>query len=204
MSRLGRMIIQDKLSRGRDRMHGDMGNEDMARGRRDGASGADYASGYRDGFMDAATYEIKGEYDHMGDMRDMADQADMARRRSRRTGRFISDGHSKFKLEPQDIKKWESMLVNADGTKGKHFDMHQVTDAASKLGIRFDKYSEKEFCMAMNMLYSDLCEVCRAYVSPDKEAWYYAKMAQAWLEDDDGPEPSEKLALYYHCIADNE
>ena len=82
--------------------------------------------------------------------------------------------------------------------------MHQAEEAASKLGIRFDEYSEKEFCMAMNMLYSDLCEVCRANVSPEKEAHYYAKMAQAWLEDDDGPPPSEKLALYYYCIADDE
>lgn len=203
MSRLGRMIIQDKLSRSNhDRARGrDMNDVDMAR---DVASGADYASGYRDGFRDAATYEIKGEYDRTGDMRDMADQADMARRRSRRTGRFISDGHSKFKLEPHDIKKWEKNLVNADGTKGKHFDLHQVEESARKLGIRFDKYSVEEFCMAMNMLYSDFCEVCRANVSPEKEALYYAKMAQAWLEDDDGPEPSEKLALYYHCIADDE
>jgi hypothetical protein len=46
--------------------------------------------------------------------------------------------------------------------------------------------------------------VCRATVSPEKEAYHYAKMAKAWLEDEDGPPPAEKLALYYYCIADED
>lgn len=203
MSRIGRMIMQDKLSRDNARRRD---NANDRAGMQDRASGMDYANGYRDGMLDAmsvkdmAKYEIHGEYEP----RDMIDMADMARRRSRTTGRFVRDGHEQFKLKSNDIKTWEKNLINADGTKGKHFDMHQVQEAARKLNIRFDKYTEEEFCMTMNMLYSDFCEVCRAMVSPDKEAWCYAKMAQAWLEDDDGPEPSEKLALYYHCIASDE
>ena len=58
--------------------------------------------------------------------------------------------------------------------------------------------------MTMNMLYSDLCEALRPMISPDKEAYCYAKIAQAWLEDDDGPAPAEKLALYYYCIVDED
>ena len=27
---------------------------------------------------------------------------------------------------------------------------------------------------------------------------------KAWLEDEDGPPPAEKLALYYYCIADED
>ena len=183
MNKVARMILQEKMNK----RHTDK------------RSDADYAAGYRDGFNDGATYEIKGEYDS----RDMTDSADMARRRSRRTGRYMSDRHG-LRLEPHDIEKWEKALVNADGTHGKHFHSHEVEEVARKLGMRFDKYSEQEFCMTMNMLYSDLCEVCRANVSPEKEALHYAKMAKAWLEDDDGPEPSDKLALYYSCIADEE
>lgn len=185
MNKVARMILQDKMSR-RDKSSSQ-------------SDGRDYAAGYRDGFNDRASYEIKGEYDR----NDHNDYNDMARRRSKRTGRYISDRHG-LRLSESEIYDWEKMLVNADGTHGKHFDMHHAEEAASKLGIRFDRYSEHEFCMAMNMLYSDLCEVCRSSVSPEKEAMHYAKMAQAWLEDDDGPEPAEKLALYYYCIVDDE
>ena len=33
---------------------------------------------------------------------------------------------------------------------------------------------------------------------------FNVELAKAFLEDDDGPEPSEKLALYYYCIAEDE
>lgn len=191
MTNIARMILQDKLGRRDSARSGD--RED----RMDSLDSAmrdrmrdNYMDGYRDGY-DRANYEIRGEYD----------REDGARGRSKTTGRYTRDRNS-IALNPQDISHWEKKLRNADGTHGKHFDMKQVEDVADKLGIRFDEYSEKEFCMTMNMLYSDLCEVNRAYVSPDKEAHYYGKLAQAWLEDDDGPAPSEKLALYFYCIAD--
>lgn len=47
-------------------------------------------------------------------------------------------------------------------------------------------------------------EVNKPYVSPERECHYYVELAKAFLEDDDGPEPSEKLALYYYCIAEDE
>jgi hypothetical protein len=62
----------------------------------------------------------------------------------------------------------------------------------------------RELCMTVNMLYSDYCEVNKPYVSPERECHYYVELAKAFLEDDDGPEPSEKLALYYYCIAEDE
>lgn len=58
--------------------------------------------------------------------------------------------------------------------------------------------------MAANMLYSDLCEALRVVIPKDREAMMYAKMARYWLEDEDGPKGSEKLALYYYCIVDDE
>lgn len=44
----------------------------------------------------------------------------------------------------------------------------------------------------------------RDYARGGRECHYYVELAKAFLEDDDGPEPSEKLALYYYCIAEDE
>lgn len=84
------------------------------------------------------------------------------------------------------------------------FNMEQVMEAAKAVGIRFEDFDERELCMTVNMLYSDYCEVNKPYVSPERECHYYVELAKAFLEDDDGPEPSEKLALYYYCIAEDE
>lgn len=183
MNKMARAVVQDRLSRsdrerGPDREH--VYDHESK----------DYRDGYRDGY-DQASYEIKGEYDK-------------ARRRSKTTGRYTRDRGESVELSKHDMMHWEKMLKNADGSKGKHFSMQDVEEMAEKLNLRFDEYSEKDFCMTMNMLYSDFCEVNRAFVSPEKEAHYYAKAAQAWLEDDDGPIGSEKLALYYYCIVDDE
>ena len=107
-----------------------------------------------------------------------------------------------MRLKPQDMKKWKRELINADGSRGEHFTLEKIIPVAQKHGIRFDEYSEKEFCIVVNMLYSDYCEVNRAYISPENELNYYVKLAKAWLEDDDAPEGKEKLALYYYCIVD--
>ena len=69
---------------------------------------------------------------------------------------------------------------------------------------RFKEYDEKELCITTNMLYSDYCEVLKSIVPKDKEDIVYTKMAQAFLEDEDAPEGSEKLALYYKCIVDDD
>ena len=80
-----------------------------------------------------------------------------------------------------------------------------TTKSQAKIGglkCRFDEYSEREFCMAVNMMYSDYCKVAKRFVAPDKEIMFFAELAKAFLDDADGPEPSEKLALYFHCIVD--
>ena len=105
-----------------------------------------------------------------------------------------------MRLTKHDIKKWKEHMVNADGTRGEHFSMEKIQPIAQKAGVHYDEYSEKEFCLVVNMLYSDYCEVTRAFVSPENEAMFYVKLAKAWLEDEDAPEGSEKLALYYHCV----
>ncbi len=110
-----------------------------------------------------------------------------------------------MRLKKKDFAKWERQLENTDGTRGKHFDMQQITRTAEQLGIKFKEYDEKELCMAVNMLYSDYAEALKSVVPPDRELITYVKLGQAWLEDPDSPvEGSEKLALYYWCIVSDE
>lgn len=148
--------------------------EDSRRGRRDGRDGRDY----RD----------HGNVDFEGTM-DFAD------------GR---DYHRVPRLSKTDMRQWKHMMENEDGTHGPHYDMQQVMHAADKIGIDFDKdeFDEKEFCMAINMMYSDYCKVAKKYISPDRELMFFAELAKAFLCDEDGPGASEKLALYYNCIVD--
>ena len=76
-----------------------------------------------------------------------------------------------------------------------------MISAAEKLGINFSKFSEHEFCMVANMLYSDLGADLRNYIPPEREAIEYAKLARSWLNDrDSSAKNSEKLALYYNLI----
>ena len=109
-----------------------------------------------------------------------------------------------IRLTKSDMHKWKTSMENSDGTMGPHYDMSQIMQVADKLGIKFQDYDEKEFCIAVNMMYSDYCRTIKKYVSPEKELHMCAELAADFLEDADGPEPSEKLALYYHCIACSE
>lgn len=104
------------------------------------------------------------------------------------------------KLTKADISKWEGMLHNADGSHGPHYSFDQAMMAAEKLGIRFDAYTEREFYMCLNMMYADYGPVATKHMPPEKVLHYLAEMAKAFFDDPDGPEPSEKLALYFHCI----
>lgn len=163
------------------------------------------------------------------DYEDRRDYEDGRRRRSRRTGRYMrdradmadyedrrdyaderdyedygdyGDGHyGEMELKKSDMMEWKRMLRNADGSKGAHYDMQQVMQVADKLGIKFHDYDEKEFCMIVNVMYSDYCAVINKYIPHEKSLMFCAELAKAFLEDEDGPEPSEKVALYYYCIA---
>lgn len=99
------------------------------------------------------------------------------------------------KLSRREIKKWEKELEGADGTKGPKWQVDQVKQVAQQHGIKFDEYSPELFAVIMNALYADYCKVLGA------DPGMYAKLAKAWLEDDDFEgEPEEKAMLYYKCI----
>ena len=169
-----------------------MDEEDGRRGvkgtGRYGIGGSRYYGRRRD--RGSMPFQVEGDiiYDDYSSDYDMADYA----------------GQQQIKLNKKDIQTWKRKMMNADGSRGEHFDMQQIMSAAEKLGIKFKEYDEKELCITANMLYSDYCEVLKSIVPKDKEDIVYTKMAQAFLEDEDAPEGSEKLALYYKCIVDDE
>lgn len=135
-------------------------------------------------------------------------EMDHRRRRTSDYSEYEMDGHHPsglMKLKKKDFKNWEHNLENADGTTGKHFEPEQIKHMAEQIGVKYREYDEKDLCMVANMLYSDYCGVLKNVLPPDKELVGYVKLAQAWLEDPDASaKGSEKLALYYWCIVDDE
>lgn len=111
-----------------------------------------------------------------------------------------------LELKPEDIRKWEKDVKNADGSRGAKFSRDQVIPIARQLGIQFDKFTEDEFLMAVNMMYSDYCTALQDasfpnYMRPEP----YIHMAKAFLCDKDfDGKPYEKLAIYYYEISEYE
>ncbi len=181
--------------RGRDRGYdGDYDRRDRRRdyddGRRDYEDGRrDYNDGRRD--YRGRDYEDGRRRNSMGRFTDRADRRDYGE-------------EEEVYLKKEDMERWADELKNEDGTRGAHFEKRMIKEAMKGGGS--DKYTEDELCMVANMLYSDYCAVLHPYIShePEKEAQFYAKMAKAFLDDKDGPEPSEKLALYYYCIVEGD
>ena len=106
----------------------------------------------------------------------------------------------KMRLTKADKNHWKHKLENTDGTTGEHFDMQEVMQAAEKLNVKFKDYSEKDFCLITNVMYSDYGHIIKRLVPPEKEVLICADMAKAYFDDPDGPEPEEKLAIHYHCM----
>lgn len=73
----------------------------------------------------------------------------------------------------------------------------EVLDKAEQMGVRFDKYDEKEFFTTVMMLMSDYPNIGQ----PET----YIAMAKQWLEDKDSElTGSEKLSAYYYTIVKGE
>jgi hypothetical protein len=170
-------------------------------------------------YRDYRDYEDERDYEDMEDSRRgvrgsgrggnrggrgrSRDSRDYEDERDYRDERDYNDyGGNSLYLSKSDMHRWKKNMENVDGTHGEHYDTEEIMHVAEKLGIKFKQFDEKEFCLAVNMMYSDYCKVVKKHVPPEKELMFYAELAKAFLEDPDGPEPSEKLALYFHCIAE--
>ena len=213
-----RRMMQDRMDRRDNRDNRDYRDYRENDGRRDGRS--EYEGNFR-GSYDRVDRRRDRDYEDSGDRRDRADyrrgrdrrdREDNGYRRNRygeftdRRGRDYADEGGGESLPRRELEEWGEMLVNADGTKGEHFTAKKMEDVARSIGVKYDAYTPEEFAFVANMLYSDFCKAMKGLVptDPEREAMAYGKLAQAWLEDEDAPEGSEKLALYYYCIIDSD
>lgn len=202
MNDMARRIVMDRMRRG-DRRGGDY-RGDM-RGDMRGDRRGDYRGDMRGDYRGDIEYRGEVEYDERRGVRGTGRYGMGGRDyEGDHRGRDYGEDEEEARLSKSELKRWKRMLKNADGSSGEHFTMEQVTEAAQQIGIKFDGYNEAELCMTANMLYSDLGEALRSILPRDKEALIYTKMAKCWLEDEDGPEGSEKLALYFWCIVEDD
>lgn len=147
--------------------------------------------------------DFEGSMDFRGEPRDYRGSTYSKDYRDSRD--YRSEHDDAPRLTKHDFKRWGSMMENFDGSHGYYYDMAHIDEIADKLRLSFKDFSEKEFCVAVNMMYSDYGHILKRYAKSSEELLMVcAEMAKAFLEDPDGPEPSEKLALYFHCIVDAE
>ena len=106
-------------------------------------------------------------------------------------------GHGE-RLTDDELRAWLQRMDNADGTTGQHWTEDQTASIAAAIGVTFDHVTAKEFCAAMNMMYSDYYSVGVKYGVDRPE--FYADLAKAFLFDKDGPAAAKKLAGYYHKV----
>lgn len=165
--------------------------DSMYEGREEPRDGRTYERGGKP-YMADRNYGMGVGYDDYDDYRDFEYNYDM-------------NDHP-MELKPEEIHKWESKVKNADGSRGARFSRDQVIPIARQMGIMFDKFTEDEFLMAVNMMYSDYCMALQEssfpnYMKPEP----YVHMAKAFLCDKDfDGKPYEKLAIYYYEIVEYE
>lgn len=101
----------------------------------------------------------------------------------------------KVKFDEHKAKEWVGRMKNNDGTTGEHFKAEQTEQMRNAHCPDCDKM---EFWAAMNMMYSDYCDVAKK-MNIDRPD-FYAHMAKAFLMDKDAGE--EKMAKYMKYIAE--
>ncbi len=214
MNNFMRRLVMDRRMRDRAYRDGTYdGNYDRGRSEFEGEFRGNY-----DGDYDGRSYGRRRDYD--GEDYEMAD----GRRGVKYTGRYGIGGSryygrrrdralyeedyaegDEMKLTKSEMREWKEDLQNADGSHGPHFSSEQIMQAMQALGLQPRGYTEKELCLAANMLYSDYCKVFEQFIPRDKEAMVYVKMAKAFLDDPDASvKGGEKLAAYYYAIVDDD
>lgn len=147
---------------------------------------------------DERDYDERDYYDTLDERRGVRGSG---RRRGRRDYADDDYGHHRnIRLSKQEMLNWKRNMENTDGTRGEHYKGEQVMQAAEKLGIKFHDFTEKQLCLVTNMMYSDYGQVIKHAMSGEKELLFCVELAVAYLDDPDGKEPDEKLAMHYWCL----
>lgn len=112
----------------------------------------------------------------------------------------MKDAYRKRKLTTEEYKTWMDEMEHADGGTGAMWSIEETTSVGKKVGVDFEKHDKMVFCVAMNMMYSDYCEVASKFNVNKPE--FYACMAKAFLDDEDSLKWGEKLSAYYNAVVD--
>lgn len=110
------------------------------------------------------------------------------------------EAYRKRKLTKEEYKEWMDEMQHADGGTGEMFTTEETSALAKKIGLELDEKKKIVFCVAMNMMYSDYCEVAEKFNVNKPE--FYACMAKAFLEDEDSIKWGEKLSAYYNAVVE--
>lgn len=95
-------------------------------------------------------------------------------------------------------EEWTLHMKNADGSKGAHWNIDQVKQLQEQKK-ELQGFDLPDVYAAINMLYSDYCEVAKKFNVNNID--FYVCMAKAWLDDEDAKAGEAKTALYYEYIA---
>lgn len=181
-------------SRG-DWNHSDKYEREFERGERGRMDREDWQKGDRRGRNEEGRHREKdrrGMYDEYDDDEEGGGKY-AGNFRHRENSRKHEAGEA-VRFDEHKAKEWVSGMKNGDGSTGEHWRPEQTEPLRT---AHCPDCEKMEFWAAMNMMYSDYCEVAKK-MNVDKPE-FYACMAKAFLMDEDAGE--EKLAKYMRYVA---
>lgn len=148
-------------------------------------------------------FASRRDYDDYGRGRDYARRRDYARgRRDYGYGRdynydYGRDYGEDEKLDREEIDEWIEKLLKELSTDEKEMlKMDKVVKRATDLGIKFDKFDEREFYVTTLMVFTDYKQTLGK-----SNIDLYVRIGKDWLEDPDAEvRYGSKLAAYYDSI----
>lgn len=169
----------------------------------------EYQHGYHHGYPRGYSHEPEYEYGNRGMMRsgydypyEDDDYAGGARMVQAGGTFWMQPQHTQQHMQSREVQpltestamQWMQKLQNADGSTGAHWRAEQTEQYRQSICPECKKW---EFFAAMNMLYSDYCDVMNRLGVSKPEA--YAHMAKAFLMDADAAD--HKIEKYMTYIA---
>ena len=103
-------------------------------------------------------------------------------------------GDHETKLTREKAEEWVRKMSH----NGQMWTFEDAKRIGEECGVKDDKQSQIDFYAALNMVASDYGKVARKYGIDDER--FYADLAMAFLHDEDGKRPSEKLAAFYKSV----
>lgn len=110
---------------------------------------------------------------------------------------MIPPAHEK-KLTREKAEKWVRKMAH----HGETWTFEDAKRLGMECGVPEDKQSQIDFFAALNMMASDYRSVAAKFGIDEKK--FFSAMAMAFLHDEDGKPPSEKLAAYYKYVVPQE